>query len=958
MGYAFFGGVAEGLEPSLNKIEQIVDQRVETENNIEAVKQFNDFSVSYEQGLMKDQETYNYDGTFVEAQKVKYNTLKTAFLNNIKNKNTRLKFETLATRGEGDYLSKATQWETGVKQLKTKADALDNEAVSSGFIFNASNAGTLQDGQIELNKQWENLKVSLDGLSAEDRIKTESAMKDRLGQAFISGAEKKILKDFAEARGFMTEAEAMKQLDELSTFIRTQPLGLAPESVSKWLNHIEDLQNTQLNKLGDLAKAAVKQEQEGYLKQLQSGDISRDIQQEERFKAYAKSEDELNDLTKTFDLAGKASEAAIALKQGGNLAFVQDSLVELREQQAVANEEGRFDDAQRITEQIAFMEKASSESMKAILKDPAGEAVKADSYIKQLKDSGDRAGYYDAVNQKFSSLVGRTQVSPLTDTETQAIVKTLLSGSSDEIGAVIQALEAWDFPSRSLAGTSSTPMDIAISKISAEMVKDKNQIEGKTKLNQALALLWYGDDSKIRANLIEYIKTPADTVAGITDSKINEETEKQLGKYFKGFQTQSNLAGGRTNFIAANRGIIRDLAKRIAAKDGITTGTKNESQLVNRAIELTIGRKYATQDKGGNPVAVSKSFATPEYLKFLGDKNIHAEVALDQLYGADAKRGNLWEAVSGQAQGSDMVAPFAKTIKDKALEEVRLEAAKRGIKTDGVDLEKLGVKNFTSDKTMQNTGFLKELENAPLFKGTAKQSKAGWDFKQFSGGYGSAVPEGTVLTEEQANELFSKDIKRFEKEANRIQKRRLDITGKGMSPKQYDALVSALYNLGTDPKATRSLRTAIEQGRDKEASQNFLLYNKAGGNADTGLIARREKESKLYAEGTAELNAVVSLTPEQEKLAAIREEVLNRKYKAEIKNNGVFKPIGNTGTARLYVKYNIPGMAEPKLMPLITGRQGAIAKYLDVRFDEVNKYIPVKTVSSEISPYGAAFKGF
>ncbi|MFN5921102.1 MAG: hypothetical protein ACK45I_07370, partial [Bacteroidota bacterium] len=134
MGYAFFGGVAEGLQPSLNKIEQIVDQRVETENNIEAVKQFNDFSVAYEQGLMKDQETYNYDGTFVEAQKVKYNTLKTAFLNNIKNKNTRLKFETLAARGEGDYLSKATQWETGVKQLKTKADALDNEAVSSGFI--------------------------------------------------------------------------------------------------------------------------------------------------------------------------------------------------------------------------------------------------------------------------------------------------------------------------------------------------------------------------------------------------------------------------------------------------------------------------------------------------------------------------------------------------------------------------------------------------------------------------------------------------------------------------------------------------------------------------------------------------------------------------------------------------------------------------------------------------------
>ena len=84
--------------------------------------------------------------------------------------------------------------------------------------------------------------------------------------------------------------------------------------------------------------------------------------------------------------------------------------------------------------------------------------------------------------------------------------------------------------------------------------------------------------------------------------------------------------------------------------------------------------------------------------------------------------------------------------------------------TDGVDLEKLGAKDFTSPKSMQNTGFLKELENAPLFKGTVKQSGTAWDYRQFSSGYGSAVPEGTVLTEEQASKLLAKDIKRFEAE--------------------------------------------------------------------------------------------------------------------------------------------------------------------------------------------------
>ena len=106
MGYAFFGGAAEGLSDSIDKIGAIVDRRVEMEQGIEAVKLSNELNVAYEQSWMKAQENDPLDGNFVQRQSESFDTLKSQYLNNIKNKNVRLKFEALATKDKGSYMSK------------------------------------------------------------------------------------------------------------------------------------------------------------------------------------------------------------------------------------------------------------------------------------------------------------------------------------------------------------------------------------------------------------------------------------------------------------------------------------------------------------------------------------------------------------------------------------------------------------------------------------------------------------------------------------------------------------------------------------------------------------------------------------------------------------------------------------------------------------------------------------
>jgi hypothetical protein len=124
------------------------------------------------------------------------------------------------------------------------------------------------------------------------------------------------------------------------------------------------------------------------------------------------------------------------------------------------------------------------------------------------------------------------------------------------------------------------------------------------------------------------------------------------------------------------------------------------------------------------------------------------------------------------------------------------------------------------------------------------------------------------------------------------------------------------------------------------------------------LIARRSKESYLYAEGAKELDAVVKLTPEQEKLVNLREEVTSRVIETAIRDKGTFRPVGNTGRARLYVNYMIPGLSVTKAYPLPIGRESGNFKYFEVDAKTAGSYTPPPKIDKTTVKVLEMFQGW
>ncbi len=109
-------------------------------------------------------------------------------------------------------------------------------------------------------------------------------------------------------------------------------------------------------------------------------------------------------------------------------------------------------------------------------------------------------------------------------------------------------------------------------------------------------------------------------------------------------------------------------------------------------------------------------------------------------------------------------------------------------------------------------------------------------------GYGHTqdVYEGQTLPDEEAaKELFMKDVVTY---ANYVSDYISNGTiGFPVNQNQFDALVSFCYSCGPG-----NLRTLVS-GRDAQTvSEKILLYRKAAGRVNEGLIARRQRERELF----------------------------------------------------------------------------------------------------------------
>ena len=114
-------------------------------------------------------------------------------------------------------------------------------------------------------------------------------------------------------------------------------------------------------------------------------------------------------------------------------------------------------------------------------------------------------------------------------------------------------------------------------------------------------------------------------------------------------------------------------------------------------------------------------------------------------------------------------------------------------------------------------------------------------------GYGHLIGDGKSLpiewfrtfTMDEVDELLKKDLAKFEKGVLRLCPNHL-------TQSRFDALVSFAFNVGLGNLQSSTLRQKHNRGDILGAAQEFLKWNKAGGQVLRGLTVRRQDESTLY----------------------------------------------------------------------------------------------------------------
>lgn len=150
----------------------------------------------------------------------------------------------------------------------------------------------------------------------------------------------------------------------------------------------------------------------------------------------------------------------------------------------------------------------------------------------------------------------------------------------------------------------------------------------------------------------------------------------------------------------------------------------------------------------------------------------------------------------------------------------------------------------------------------------AYSPNAAWDYKQSSSGYGTrAQPGDENIPPDQLKAIHEQ---RFQEEIAKAAAH-VDAINPNLPPGVKAALTSLTYNAG--PGWSQSgLGEMVRAGDLQGAASRFLEYNKAGGEVNPGLVARRQKEAAWFGGGqpqpqpaspAAPANAPLNLIPQQ-----------------------------------------------------------------------------------------------
>jgi len=98
---------------------------------------------------------------------------------------------------------------------------------------------------------------------------------------------------------------------------------------------------------------------------------------------------------------------------------------------------------------------------------------------------------------------------------------------------------------------------------------------------------------------------------------------------------------------------------------------------------------------------------------------------------------------------------------------------------------------------------------------------------------------GQYITDEEAHEIFRRDVVQYEDTVNRC-------CPGPTSQHQFNAMVSLCYNIGPGNFDGSSVDKYHNDQNYPQAAESFLLWNKANGQVMQGLINRRESEKAHY----------------------------------------------------------------------------------------------------------------
>ena len=123
------------------------------------------------------------------------------------------------------------------------------------------------------------------------------------------------------------------------------------------------------------------------------------------------------------------------------------------------------------------------------------------------------------------------------------------------------------------------------------------------------------------------------------------------------------------------------------------------------------------------------------------------------------------------------------------------------------------------------------------YKCSAGISTIGW-------GTTKGVKMGMEITRDEADRLLLEDAQRFADHVKALVKVPLN-------QNQTDALVSFVYNVGPAAFGKSTMLKLINQGLLEDAANQFLRWNRAGGQVLAGLTRRRIAERELFLRASA-----------------------------------------------------------------------------------------------------------